>query len=273
MSIHTIRRRAGRIFSVGLMIVVVVLFMLPVIHALSRSVEPPGGFYNYILVLNDERLPRFYVNSIIVSVDTIILTVLCASLAAFAFSKLEFRFKHTVYYALLVTLLVPFATLIIPLFLLVKNLGLYNSYLGLILPQVAFGVPFHTVLIKNYFDSLPNELVDAALIDGSSTWGVFWRIMMPLSLPVQAVVVTLVFLGSWNNYLLPLLLTKDQNMYTVPIAAVSWANQAGNLAQFGQVSYDTLFAALFVLAAPTVIIFLLFQRVFIGSITQGAIRG
>ena len=264
--------RSLRIFNFFLMLVVTIVFMLPIIHAFARSVEPPGGLGNYLRVLSDARLPRFYLNSIIVSAGTIFLTVSCASLAAFAFSKLQFPFKNVLFITLLVTLLVPFTTMIIPLFVLIRGLNLYNTYLGLIIPMAAFGVPFHTILIANYLNSLPNELMDAAYIDGCSDLGVFWRIMLPLSMPVLAVVIVLTFLGSWNNYLLPLILLRDQSMHTVPIAAVSWANDAGALSQFGEVSYDTLFAALFLLAAPTLIIFLLFQRVFIGSVTSGSIK-
>ena len=261
-----------RYFNFFLMVVVTAVLMLPILHALNRSVEPPGGLGNYIRVLTDARLPRFYLNSIIVSAGTILLTAGCASLAAFAFSKLAFPFRNALLLTLLVTLLVPFTTMIIPLFVLIRGFDLYNTYLGLILPLAAFGVPFHTILIANYMNGLPNELMDAAYIDGCSDFGAFWRIMLPLSMPVQAVVIVLTFLGSWNNYLLPLILLRDQEMHTVALAAVSWANDAGALSQFGEVSYDTLFAALFLLAAPTLIVFLLFQRVFIGSVTSGAIK-
>ena len=267
-------RREDRVRALNfvLMVGVTTILMLPVIHAFGRSVEPPGGLGNYLRVLTDVRLPRFYLNSILVSAGTILLTVACASLAGFAFSKLQFPLKNLLFVILLITLLVPFTTMIIPLFVLIRGLGLYNSYLALILPLAAFGVPFHTVLTANYLNSLPNELIDSARIDGCSDLGVFLRIMLPLSLPVQAVVIVLTFLGSWNNYILPLIMLKDQEMHTVPLAAVSWAYQAGALSQFGEVSYDTLFAALFLLAAPTLIIFLLFQRVFIGSVTSGAIK-
>jgi raffinose/stachyose/melibiose transport system permease protein len=266
------RKSVLRTSNVVILLLITLVLMLPVIHALSRSLAPPGYLNNYVQVINDSRLPRFYLNSLIVSGGTIALTVFCASVAAFAFAKLDFPLRNVLFYLLLITLLVPASTLIIPLFVLIRSLGLYNTHLGLILPQVAFGVPFHTVLIRNYFNSLPNELIDAARIDGCTNFGVFWRIMMPLSKPVQVVVITLTFLGSWNNYLLPLLMLKDQAMYTVPVAAVSWAYQAGSLAQFGDVAYETLFAALFTLAAPTIIIFLALQRVFIGSVTAGAIR-
>ena len=242
-----------RTFNFFLMLVVTAAVMLPIILAFRSSLEP-WGFRIYAWLLSDARLPRFYLNSIIVSAGTIFLTVSCASLAAFAFSKLQFPFKNVLFITLLVTLLVPFTTMIIPLFVLIRGLNLYNTYLGLIIPMAAFGVPFHTILIANYLNSLPNELMDAAYIDGCSDLGVFWRIMLPLSMPVLAVVIVLTFLGSWNNYLLPLILLRDQSMHTVPIAAAN----AGS------------FAALFLLAAPTVIIFLLFQRVFIGSVTSGA---
>ncbi|MHB8624795.1 MAG: ABC transporter permease subunit [Aggregatilineales bacterium] len=126
--------------------------------------------------------------------------------------------------------------------------------------------------MRNYFNSLPDELLDAASVDGCTDFGALWRIMLPLSLPVQAIVITLVFLSSWNNYLLPLLFLRSQDMYTVPIAAVSYAFDAGALNTVGAIAYDSLFSALFILAAPTVIIFLLLQRVFMGSVTAGALR-
>ena len=251
-------RREDRVRALNtvLMVVVTTILMLPVVHAFGRSIEPPGGLGNYLRVLTDVRLPRFsYHHSVVVSAGTILLTVACASLAGFAFSKLRFPFKNLLFIILLITLLVPFTTMLIPLFVLIRGLDLYNTYFALILPLAAFGVPFHTVLTANYLNSLPNELIDSARIDGCSDLGVFLRIMLPLSLPVQAVVIVLTFLGSWNNYILPLIMLKDQQMHTVPLAAVSWAYQAGALSQFGEISYDTLFAALFLLAAPTLIIF------------------
>ncbi len=266
------RRRARSILVQSIMVIAVIVFLLPVFHGLHRSFGPPGGAENYVLVLTDPRLPRFFLNTVIVCAGTILGVVVLASLAGFAFSKLRFRFSSVIFYTLLSTLLIPGATLIIPLFLLIRRLGLYNTFFALILPGVAYGVPFHTVLIKNYFDSLPNELMDAARIDGASLFGVFWRIMMPLSLPIQAVVITLTFLGAWNDYLFPLIMLKDEKMYTVSVAAVSWAHQAGRATSVFEVQYDTLFAALFILAAPTVILFLSMQRWFIGSITQGAIK-
>ena len=262
-----------RVGGYAAMVIITFVFMLPVLHALTRSVGPPDGLGNYLLVMGDARLPRFYLNSVLVSVGTIALTVTMASLAAFAFSKLRFPGQHLLFYTLLVTLLVPVTTLIVPLFVLIRGFGLYNTLLGLILPQVALGVPFYTVLIKNQMDEIPSELVEAGRIDGATNFAIFRHIMLPLSVPIQAVVITLVFLYSWNNYLLPLVLLKDESLATVPIAAASWARVAGRtLIQFGDVSYPTLFAALFLLAAPTVILFLVMQRWFIAGIVQGAIK-
>ena len=129
-------RREARVRALNfvLMVGVTTILMLPVIHAFGRSVEPPGGLGNYLRVLTDVRLPRFYLNSILVSAGTILLTVACASLAGFAFSKLRFPLKNLLFVILLITLLVPFTTMIIPLFVLIRGLGLYNSYLALILP-------------------------------------------------------------------------------------------------------------------------------------------
>ncbi|MHB8624794.1 MAG: carbohydrate ABC transporter permease [Aggregatilineales bacterium] len=141
-------QRRGR-FTVSLsavfLMIFTVIFFLPVIHGLSRSVSPPNGIDNYLRVLQDQRLPRYFINSVIVSGGIIGLTMFSSTLAGYAFSKLEFPFKNVLFYVLLITLLVPFSTLIVPLFLLVRGLGLYNSYLGLILPQAAFAVPFFTV--------------------------------------------------------------------------------------------------------------------------------
>jgi raffinose/stachyose/melibiose transport system permease protein len=195
------RKRAVLILVITL--AVTALWMLPVLHALGRSLSPPDGIGNYIKVLQDVRLPRYFINSAVVSLSVITLVVISASLAAFAFSKLTFPFKNVLFFVLLITLLVPFSTMIVPLFVLVRSLGLYNNYLGLILPQVAFSVPFYTVLIRNYFDSLPNELIGAAYIDGCTDFGVFWRVMMPLSLPVQTVVITLVFWGPGTTICCP----------------------------------------------------------------------
>lgn len=267
-------RRLRKIQPLVVMVVIVLVFMGPVIHGLIRSVSPPGGLGNYAMVLSDPSLVRYFANSVVYSVSAIALNVICASLAGFALSQLSFPLSNVIYLVLLSALLIPGSALMVPQFLLIRALGLYNTTLALILPNAAFGVPFYTVLIRNYLDGLPSELVDAARIDGASYFQVFWRIMLPLSVPIQTVVVTLSFLGSWNDFLSPMIMLRDEELRTMAVAVVTWANRAGKARSVAaMVNYDTLFAALFVLAAPSVVVFLLLQRRFMEAMTLGALKG
>ncbi|WP_199224461.1 carbohydrate ABC transporter permease [Serinibacter arcticus] len=193
--------------------------------------------------------------------------MIIASVAAFAFSKMQFRGRTVLYRVLLICLAVPVASVVTPLFATINTIGLRGTYIGVILPLVAFNVVVMLLLMRNHFDGIPHELVEAATLDGSSMFGIFWRIFLPLSGAALATIAVLSFVYSWNEYLLPNLLISDPGMYPV--------TQAISLLQFERMSQEQigqLYAGLILMTIPSVIVYLFSQRYLQAGITAGAVK-
>jgi ABC-type glycerol-3-phosphate transport system permease component len=185
-------------------------------------------------------------------------------MAGYAFAKFDFRFKNALFIMLLATLTLPIYVLIVPLYSMMVTFGWTDSYIALILPLAAQAIG--VFLSRQYLLSIPDEILDSARVDGAGEWGIFWRIIMPLSQPVIAVMGILFFTASWNDYIWPLVvLTKDQ-MYTVSLGLPTLV---GPYSQ----EYGAVMAGSFLSAVPIMIIFLIMQRRFIEGITQGAVKG
>jgi alpha-1,4-digalacturonate transport system permease protein len=203
-------------------------------------------------------------NSVIVSTVTTILSVAVNCTAGYAFAKFDFRGKTILFYLVLSTLMVPFQVLMIPLFVLLKNFDSLNTYHGLILPRVpdAFGV----FLMRQYFQSLPRELLEAARIDGASEWAIFWRIAMPLSKPAIAVLMIFTFMWRWNDFQWPLIATSTPDMYTVQVALANFVTEF-------YIRWDYLMALTLVSILPVLLIFIFFQRYFVQGISMSGLKG
>lgn len=203
-------------------------------------------------------------NSVIVSTVTTILSVAVNCTAGYAFAKFEFRGKTVLFYLVLSTLMVPFQVLMIPLFVLLKNFDALNTYQGLILPRVpdAFGV----FLMRQYFQSLPKELLEAARIDGASEWTIFWRIALPLSKPAIAVLTIFTFMWRWNDFQWPLIATSTPDMYTVQVALANFVTEF-------YIRWDYLMALTLVSILPVLLIFIFFQRYFVQGISMSGLKG
>ncbi len=240
----------------------VFIFPLAVMLLVSLRGE---GLGNYLAVLRHPMIPRFFLNSTIVTLATIVLVYIITMLSAYAFSKLPLRGKTTLFSALLVGLLLPGVAILVPLFLTVRNLGLMNNYLALVLPYTAFSLPFTTLLARNFLDGLPNELIDAARIDGCNSFTALVRIVLPLSRPISVVVVLWTFLSAWNEYFLVLLFMQNDQMKTLTHAPQFFV---------GVYAQDTgkIFATLVLISLPIIITYLLLQRYFESGMTSGAIK-
>jgi raffinose/stachyose/melibiose transport system permease protein len=269
--------RTGRQLLVTLLALV---WLVPVVMMLTVALMPSrsrdvmlGGLIvihptldNFAQVWQENPLPRFFLNSLLITVPTVILVLAISSLAAFAFSRLRFWGSGFWYILLMLTLMIPIPTLVIPLFQTAKSLGLLNSYLGLIPPYTALGIPFAVVVLTSYFARLPRDLEDAARLDGCTSFQVYRQILLPLSWPAMAVVFIWQFMVSWNEFILALVLMQDEARK--PLILVPLIYNGVYLTKPG-----ALFAILAIITVPVVLVYLFMQRYFISGLTAGSLKG
>lgn len=210
---------------------------------------------------------RMFFNSIFVTSLSIIGILIVSSLAAFGFSNYKFKFKEVIFMAFLLSIMIPVQVMLIPLFILMKNLKLLNTYLVLILPYIAFGFPFGTLILRGFFEKIPLELKEAAKIDGATDLKIFTSIVLPLSRPALATVVTFSFMVAWNEFLFALVFIRNDSLQTIPLLLNRMAG-----AQYG-VQWEVYGSMILLTVIPVIIIFILFQRWFISGLTSGAIKG
>jgi len=201
-----------------------------------------------------------------VAVMAVGLTVALASLAAFTFARMQFRGREFFYTLFTLGLLFPSAAAILPLIILLNDLGLKGSLVGIALPQIAFGFPLTIVILRPFFKSIPTELEDAAKIDGCTTFGFFWRILLPLARPALATVSVLAVVGTWNAFMLPLIVLDDQNTWTLPLGVMNFSGV--------YTSDHALILAYTVIAVLPAIIFYIFaERQLVSGLTAGSVKG
>jgi raffinose/stachyose/melibiose transport system permease protein len=229
------------------------------------ALPDPWVFSNFKGVFGNEAFWRYAVNSLLIAVVTTVVAVICGVMAAYPLARYTFRFREPLFMVFVLGLLFPVAVAIIPLFILVtRDLHMGNTWWGVALPQAAFALPITVVILRPFLMALPKELEEAALIDGASRIGVFWRIVLPLSVPGLVTVGVLAFVASWNAYLLPLLLLRD-DMRTLPLGVADYSTEH---------SADTAGVLAFTTIAmiPALILFLALQRRIVNGL-QGAVKG
>lgn len=253
----------------GVLLLLALLWLAPLSIAVVKSLNVKG-LGNYVTVLNNPQVNvlRVVLNSFFVAIVTAAILTVVVSLAAFAFSKMQFAFKDSLYYALLVTLTIPLASVISPLFFTVKRIGLMNSYFSLILPMAAFQAPFLLLILKNYFDTIPNDLIEAARIDGGSGLHVLYNVMIPLGKPALVNILVLSFISSWNEYFIPLLFVRNRAMYTVTLATTFFTGSKFQTPEM----VAQLYATLILMTIPSIIIYLFAQRYMQEGLTAGAVK-
>ncbi|MBV8378301.1 MAG: carbohydrate ABC transporter permease [Verrucomicrobia bacterium] len=216
----------------------------------------PPNFDAFIYVIQNSPIFRWYVNTIVVSVSVTFCTILFSLMCAYALSRLEFAGKHVIYAALLVGFMLPFGALAIPLFMQMNKLNLVNSYLGLILPQIA--TPLTVIVFKQFFDEVPRDFRDAALIDGASDARILFGIFLPMNWSITWAMSIVTFIGTWNNFLWPLIITNSTTMLTIPVGMTQIQSAYG--IAFAKTSAIAVLASI-----PTVAAYLIFQK----RVTQG----
>jgi raffinose/stachyose/melibiose transport system permease protein len=221
---------------------------------------------NYTYAWQQAQIPRFIVNSVIVAVATVALTLVLASCAAYGFSTFRFRGGRALFLMFVLLLIVPVPVGIIPLYVIVVRLHLVDTYGALILPYTAGSLPLSIFLLRSFFQSIPQELTDAARMDGCSHVAAFVRIIIPISKPGLATVTILTFLNAWNEFFLALIFIHNPNLMTLPLGLQAFFFQYS-------VQWNYLFAALSISIVPIVVVYLAMQRQFIAGLTAGAVRG
>jgi ABC-type glycerol-3-phosphate transport system permease component len=269
-----------RVLALYLLALLMAAFALfPLLIALGTALKPPGtatsdlslfptrpSWSNFSYIFTETSLLTYVKNSFIVTFATTALVLAGASLAAYAFSRLNFFLKNVWYPLFLMGLMLPFVVVLVPLFHIERTLHLFNTYGALIFPYVGFGLPFAILLLKNYFDSVPREMEEAALVDGASRLRTFLAIMLPMTTPALTTVAIFQAVGSWNEFLFALLFMTKDAMRTVPLAIIPFIGQFGNQTEY-------MFAMLLVITLPPIVLFVAVQRYFVSGLTAGAIKG
>src|SRR3954452_11404002 len=236
-----------------------------------KGAFPTGGFtlHNYAQINERVNLPRSLVNSGIFTGGVLLGTVVFGVLAGYALARLHFRGRSLVFNLMLLVQVIPFQLLTIPLYvLIVRTYGLGDSYLGMILP---FAINSTAVFVfRQYFLQLPRELFEAAQVDGASELAILFRIALPLVKPALLTAVLLTFIGPWNEFLWPFLITKQADMQPL---AVALANYMSNVAARATNPFGALLAGACVLAAPVIVLFVIFQRRFVATILGSSVKG
>ncbi len=208
----------------------------------------------------------FFKNSVIVTTSVVISSVFLSTLSGYAFGKLPMPGKNLLFPLMLLGYMVPFEAVIIPLYNWLDVLGLRNTYWALILPQIGLSVSFGTLWMSSFFENTPKELVDAATIDGCNRWQTLWQILWPLARPATTTLVVLIFMWTWNEFLLALVMVQTEAMRTLPVGLAFFQGKyTSNL--------SLMAAGAIIVALPTVLIYIVFQRFFIRGMLGGAIKG
>lgn len=225
----------------------------------------PWVLTNYTSVLQSGLFWQQFGNSMISALSTTVAAVALALMASFVIARYSFAGRNTMYALFAAGLMFPMTVAITPLYLLVKNLGLTNNLLGVILPQIAFALPTTVIILVPFLAAIPKELEEAASIDGASRLGFFFRMVLPLSLPGVITTGILVFIGAWNSYLLPLFILNDSRQYTLPLGVQSFSSEH---------SVDTAAVLAFTSLSmiPALVFFSIFERRIVGGLT-GAVKG
>jgi ABC-type glycerol-3-phosphate transport system permease component len=270
--------RLWQVLGNAVLLVGVLLMIMPFLYMISASFKPGSEIYtipfqffpeniylgNYVLLFQQTAFVRWFENSVIVAVGRTIIGVILSLMAGYAFAKFDFRGRNVLFILVIATLTLPIYVILIPLYSMMVRFGWINSYTALILPfgAQAIGV----FLARQYLLGVPNELLEAARIDGAGEWNIFMRIILPIAQPVTATMAILFFSAAWKDFIWPLIILNDNSMFTVSLGLPSL------IGPYTQ-EYGAVMAGSFMGTLPILIIFLIMQRRFIEGVMAGAVKG
>ncbi|MFL2946749.1 MAG: sugar ABC transporter permease [Candidatus Poseidoniales archaeon] len=270
--------RLGEAGSHILLIHAVMLVLIPVMWILDVAMSPGNilggdigisdwtGEHFTKMLAGDSSFWIWMRNSLIVSLGTTLMGLALAVPAAYAFSRFRFSGREGSMFAFLLVQMFPGIIILVPYFMVMKSLGLLNTSLGLILAYSVTALPLCVWMLKGFFDTVPRELEEAALLDGCNQFQVFWKVILPLSLPAVAVTALFSFLAAWNEYLLALTFNTSNDMYTLPVGLASLISSTGQ-------AWGDFAAASLLVSIPVVILFIVFQKFLIQGLSAGSVKG
>jgi raffinose/stachyose/melibiose transport system permease protein len=277
------RRRVGRmlknpalhIVSIVIALVIVVPVAFGILGGFKDNgqlatnpigLPEPWNTANYTKILGSGTFWRQMMVSTIIALTATLLVVGVSAAAAYVFARFAFRGREALFTLFAIGLMFPFAVAILPLFVMVRSLNLLNNPLGVILPQAAFGIPVTVIVLRSFFRTIPAEVEESAILDGCGRFGFFWRVLLPMSRPALATVSVLAIVGSWNSFVLPLIIFNDPIWYTLPLG----------LQRFQQTQYsnDTAGVLAYVILSmvPALAFYAVAERQLIGGLTTGVTR-
>jgi multiple sugar transport system permease protein len=222
-------------------------------------------FENYTEIWGAEQFKTYFLNSLVVAITVTFATIFLASLTGYGLSKFDFPGRQVIFLFILSTMMVPFQVIAIPLYIIVRYFGWIDTYQGLIIPGALSG--FGVFFMKQYIQTISSEFIDVARIDGCSEFGIFWRIILPLSKPALAALGILTFLGSWNNLLWPLIVIQSEGLKTLPLGLAKIMQS-----EYG-VRYNVLMSGAVIASIPMIMVLLIFQQRITKGITLGGLKG
>ncbi|MGI5131133.1 carbohydrate ABC transporter permease [Pseudonocardia sp. CA-107938] len=259
-----IRTRPGRVLLQIAATILVIPYLFPLV-VMVRGAFAGEGLENFAAVLQVPGFGRFFVNSMVIAAVVIALVYAVTMMAAFGFAKLHIRFREVWFWLLLACLTLPEVVLLAPLFATATRLGLYDTYWAVVLPLAALQVPFAVLLTRNFVKSLPDELFEAARLDGANSYRGFIHLVLPLTRPIAAAVIIFTLVAAWNNYLFPLVFLQSAELQTITLVPQFFVGQFSN-------DQTKILASAVITAIPEVIAYLSLQRLFERGLSAGAIK-
>jgi raffinose/stachyose/melibiose transport system permease protein len=269
--------RRERIVNYAILIVFSLFALYPIVGVISTALGPPGSagsfgisghlhFSNFSAAWREGHFSRYLRSSAIVAVSVVSVSTVLSILSGYAFGLMRFRGATTLFYVFLLGLMVPIEAMIVPLYFDFRDLNLTDTYWALILPQIGMSVAFGTFWMRAFFLSTPRSLVEAARIDGASSWTTLWRVLVPFGRPAILTMMVLVFMWTWNEFLLALVMVTKENLRTAPLGLAFFQGQYTS-------DLTLLAAAAVIVATPVVIVYVFLQRHFIQGMLTGAVKG
>jgi multiple sugar transport system permease protein len=268
--------RAGQVIRWTVLFLGGVVMLTPLIFMFSTSLKYSSDVYdlrlipadptldNYIDVLSDGRFFRWFVNSVAIATIVTLSNVFFDSLVGYTLAKYEFRGRYLVFIAILSTLMIPTEMLVIPWYLMARNFGWLDTYWGIMFPgmMTAFG----TFLMKQFFETVPKDFIEAARIDGLNEFTIWWRIAMPLVTPAISALAIFTFLGNWTAFIWPLIVTNSKELYTVPVGLSSFAVEQS-------IQWEMIMTGASLATLPTLLVFLILQRYIVRGVVMAGLKG
>jgi multiple sugar transport system permease protein len=273
------RSKTATVLSIVLLVFMAITWLLPLLWAIDTSFKteaqaqsvplqwfPDGGFTleNYTTVFERGEVPRWMANTLLIAGSVTILTVAVCALAGYGFARTKFRGKNALFAGTIALIAVPGQILIVPLFRQMDAIGAVDTYQGVILPQLV--APVMVYIFAKFFAEVPQEIEDAARVDGAGHWRTFWSIVLPISRPIVSAVAIFVFIGAWNNFLWPFIVTNNPDLMTLPVGLSTVKNAYGTI-------YAQTMASAVIAALPLILLFMLFQRQIVKAVATTGLGG